>query len=974
MYSRKSINEISASKGSKFIFLNARSVIANANLLNADFQNTQITCINITESWLNDKIPDNLVEIPNYTLVRLDRQVPKRGGGIIVYINKQTPYTTLPPSQNFSNKDIECLTIKLSPAYQQPFYITTVYIPPKADITVAINTIIDLYDTLDIVRETWILGGDFNIDYDHTTILDKPQNKFKMNALNRLERHCLVKQIILTPTRYTATGSTTLDLIYTNKSEYIADMGVIPYGVSDHELTYCIHKKETITTEYTTFTARNMKNYDRETLEHLYSLVDWTPLYESRSPDFVWNKMITQIVNCVDLLCPYVTMNKVKRKEDWVDPLCLASIRKRDAKKHQLLTNYTPENKRLFNKARNNCKRKVSKAKANFLKSKIEENADNPKKLWQNLKILMPSKKGVQHRSELDLTNTDTGQPLDKNEMADYANKYFVTVGKNLAQKINSDNSRYLAELKDYADVTPHKLNDLPPISESEVRKQVKKIDNSKTSNVKGISTKLLKEAFAFLTPQLTYLFNLILVTCTIPLPWKTATVTPIFKDGDRSLISNYRPISVLPLPVKLLEKLIHQRLYNYLESHSLLCGEQGGFRPNLGTDTAISKFLEFVYDSLNEHKTPACIYFDLKKAFDTIDHKILLLKLKTFGIKNNAFKFLQNYISDRKQITIVNNSSSLEMNITHGVPQGSTLGPLLFILYINDAINCFNGCAASLYADDTVIYNACPRFKDTISTLNLNANCFAKWCAQNRLTVNTKKSKCMLFANRHNNSYNILKKELVIKIGTEPLEAVSQYKYLGLQVDDTCTFVPHVKYISRTVTSKLFILYKIRACLNKQHAMLLYKTSILPYFDIGQLYYDSCTKAELAKLQSLQNRCLKVIYTKKKWPGHETAQRESNLLPLHMRRNLNLLTLAQKLSFIDENLEPQKSYKTRYNQQKLLKLIRPKTKKYEDSFIHKSKRDWNKLKTELKEIQDARVFKTRLKLEMASNPHNFPT
>lgn len=140
---------------------------------------------------MTDKIQDNLVQIPNYTIVRLDRQTPKRGGGIIVYINKHTPYTTVPPTQNFSNEDIECLTIKLSPPYQQSYYITTVYIPPKADVTTAINTLINLYDVLEIDRETWILGGDFNINYKQDPEHEKSTNKMKINALHHLERHCV---------------------------------------------------------------------------------------------------------------------------------------------------------------------------------------------------------------------------------------------------------------------------------------------------------------------------------------------------------------------------------------------------------------------------------------------------------------------------------------------------------------------------------------------------------------------------------------------------------------------------------------------------------------------------------------------------------------------------------------------------------------------------------------------------------------
>lgn len=235
-----------------------------------------------------------------------------------------------------------------------------------------------------------------------------------------------------------------------------------------------------------------------------------------------------------------------------------------------------------------------------------------------------------------------------------------------------------------------------------------------------------------------------------------------------------------------------------------------------------------------------------------------------------------------------------------------------------------------------------------------------------------------MLFSNIYDSKTVSLTNNIHISLKNEKLSVVNEYKYFGVLVDITLTFQPHVKYIKGLVTSRLYLLSKISHLdlwiSHLDHVLLLYKTSILPTFDIGQLFYDCCNYSELSKLDSIQNGCLNVVYSRRQWPGHIAAQRNTNLLSLHSRRNLNLIAYSHKLSLNTSNLQPKRHLNTRSNAATLLKTLRPSTVKFGKSFLYRSIYSWNNLPETLKHIEDHKIFKIRLSKELKSNPEIFPT
>ena len=306
--------------------------------------------------------------------------------------------------------------------------------------------------------------------------------------------------------------------------------------------------------------------------------------------------------------------------------------------------------------------KEVRKAKSNFIQNELNENWNDSKKFWQQINTILPKN-----------SDSSTIKLMENNEedIPTFINNYFSTIGPRLAESMNEP-WVYHGE---------HPDSELPNIVTNieEVIKLVKDIDKSKTSAIENLSSRIVKDAFEAIPGYLTKLFNTSLSKGIVPESWKSAKVIPLKKEGNNPDVNNLRPISLLPLQIKLLEKIIHNRLMEYLDLNFLLDSKQGGFRPNHSTIDTIVKFTEDIYKNLNNGQTTIAVYIDLRKAFDTVNHKILLKKLEHFGIRGTNFTWFQNYLKNRTQCTLANNICSPMSKVNCGVPQGSVLGPLLF-------------------------------------------------------------------------------------------------------------------------------------------------------------------------------------------------------------------------------------------------------------------------------------------------------
>ena len=343
-------------------------------------------------------------------------------------------------------------------------------------------------------------------------------------------------------------------------------------------------------------------------------------------------------------------------------------------------------------------------------------------------------------------------------------------------------------------------------------------------------------------------MYNLSLSKCIFPDSWKIANIIPLQKPGDRSDVNNLRPISLLPLPGKMLERIVHTQLSTFLEANNLLSDKQGGFRKGRSTISTIAAYTDDILLGIKDKQYTLAAYIDFKKAFDTVDHKILLKKLSHYGFSLNHINWLESYLSGRHQCCTVNGVTSSKLPISCGVPQGSILGPLLFLLYINDLYEVLHDQNVYLYADDTVIFSTNSDLRLALLGVQRELTNVLSWCNQNRLTINTKKTKVMIFGTN-----NMLKRAHPppILLGNDELHYVSNFSYLGVKLDNKLNYESHALDCSRQVSHKIYTLTKIRPLINDIQALCLYKTKILPYFDHGDIFYNKTYIRTLTKLQN---------------------------------------------------------------------------------------------------------------------------
>ena len=454
----------------------------------------------------------------------------------------------------------------------------------------------------------------------------------------------------------------------------------------------------------------------------------WIFLYPYLNVDEIWDIMYNIILDAADITCPMIEMKIVNGNPAWFCNEILEEIYLKDELFKQFRISRDPIDWQNFKIQNNIVKTMIRNSKETFIQDQLEQNSGNPNKFWRyvnNITGLGKNKTSTNHI----ILQDDTGNDMEGNAAAEYMNQYYATAGYNLMHKFNTTWSPNNSMYKVYGGFQ------FEEISEYEVLKLVKDIKLSKSSAYKELSSRLFKDAFMILIKEITYLFNICIQTGLFPKEWGRAEVTPIPKVGDLHRVKNWRPISQIKLPGKLLERIVHRQLSTYFED--ILNNNQHGFRNKKSTGTAIFDVLQELFQNWNTKSYSSCIFIDYSKAFDTIDHNILLEKLKIYGLNNTALNLLKSYLENRYQRININNITSSYSKLRCGIPQGSILGPLLFIIYTNDIfLELDNNEKMYMYADDTLLINT---GASEVSAIQRSQNCFDKviaWCKLNKLPI----------------------------------------------------------------------------------------------------------------------------------------------------------------------------------------------------------------------------------------------
>ena len=333
--------------------------------------------------------------------------------------------------------------------------------------------------------------------------------------------------------------------------------------------------------------------------------------------------------------------------------------------------------------------------------------------------------------------------------------------------------------------------------------------------------------------------------------------MTPLHKSGSKDDLRNYPTISVLPVVSKVLERLIHKQLASFFDDYNLLCKLQSDFRRMHSTETAVTYFADEIFMSMDKGLVTGSVFIDLAKAFDTVDRDILLRKLEYYGICDESLPWFKNYFKGRKQFVHIDSQSSEELAITSGVPQGSILGPLLFIVYINDLPRCVKHFSVNMYGDDTVLYLAGPTVDNLTFYINQDLQCLSEWLEDNNLVLNVSKTKCVLFTSRRHKERDCI---LNLNLLGKSISCETTFKYLDVVFDNFMTWKAHADYVCKKVASRVSILGRIRSFVTKEAATLVHNALILPLFDYCDIAWSNLLQQDIDRLQRLQNRSARII------------------------------------------------------------------------------------------------------------------
>lgn len=501
----------------------------------------------------------------------------------------------------------------------------------------------------------------------------------------------------------------------------------------------------------------------------------------------------------------------------------------------------------------------------------------------------------------------------------------------------------------------------IKPFSESQVYSALLAEKHKSSLGADGLDPRFLKVAATYLVPHITHIFNLSVHTGTFPRVWKTAYVTPLHKGGDTSDLNNYRPISKLPYLAKLLESLVKEQLLAFLSANSILSPNQSGFRKKHSPITAATLVLNDIITALDRGQHCAALFIDISKAFDTVDHSVLLEKLKCLGFDGNAYRWFRSYLMDRMQCVSVRNVKSDFLPVVNGVPQGSILGPILFTIYMNNIVSSVTGCNIHLYADDIIAYCSADDARSAVASLQ---RCFDELQVsfyERKLVLNEGKTKYMLFTTAKRTDSD----ELVISTnrGTV-IERVTSYKYLGNCLDENLTFTHHLTELASKLSKMVNFFEENKSCFPLHDRKRLVERSFLPTLDFANIIYMHASPEALNQLDVPYHAILRFItnsvdihpcelYTKVGWPS----------LPLRRERSLVLFIYKALQGFVPPYIASMLSPQPRNTNVIYLQTQTASTKLGRSRFTYCAPATWNKMQENLwlKSTLSLRSFKNQI-------------
>ena len=497
----------------------------------------------------------------------------------------------------------------------------------------------------------------------------------------------------------------------------------------------------------------------------------------------------------------------------------------------------------------------IKDTQTRYYQNLIHQHSNSSIGLWKVFGNILSKNKNK--NSKINQLKSNNKTIKDPKEISNTFNNFFCNIGPDLAKSFNNFTD---SQHKEYLGEQSNQSMYMRKTNTQEVLDLISKLESKKSSGHDGLSSKFIKLCSPFLSVILANIFNQSITNGVYPDSLKIARVSPIHKKGDVTDPNNYRPISVLNLLNKIFEKIIHKRLYKYLTKFNLIYKYQFGFREGYSTMHALVELTDRIKDAIDKKLLTCGIFVDLSKAFDTVNHNILLDKLSHYGIRGNLHNLFSSYLSNRKQFVRVNNVNSDLKDITCGVPQGSVLGPLLFLLYINDLANCCPEVFFRIFADDTGIFFHCKDITTLSSLAEKIIQNISRWFECNKLTLNASKTSYVIFRSSRYQNKNLPN---TLQCNNIIINRECQAKYLGVTLDEYLNYNEYVEDLCKKLKRLFPVFYNIRNYLDKDHIKTIYFTMLYSRLKYGCITYGLTSLENMNKIQVIQNKLLKVLLKK---------------------------------------------------------------------------------------------------------------
>lgn len=888
----------------------------------------------VSETRLDSRVSDSLIDIPNYSVLRRD-SARKGQTGLALYVHRSIA-SIVKRRADLEDESVECLWVELKNGKSSPLLICYIYRNP-AETTIWIDNFVSMMDKAKSRDENLILLGDFNIN------VQRPQKMWgSTTALFGLH------QLVKTPTRETNNSSTLIDHIYTDDKTTVSNVQVVHSTFSDHYSVFCsisLRLPKLQHKGHTTIEYRSFKHFDESAFFCDLNRAPFQSVFNCNNADDACNLFLDIFCSIIDKHAP-LRQHRVKHPHlpPWLTSDIIEAMALRDYfKEHKMKNEY--------NLQRNVVLNTVRQAKAKYFNKLLSDKKDTAT-IWRAMNEVLDKSRKKSTNCPSQITPEDF-------------NRHFISLAEKLkaclTQNESLDTDVSLAKLKTFCGqkLAQNQTFHIPAITVHEVGKLIEQMANKKSMGPDKIPVRLLKLALPYIIDSLTFVYNLSIQQNVFPSVLKCAKVVPLPKNKDLTDPNNFRPISLLPVLSKPLEKHIQKHLLEYIERMNLFHPFQSGFRPKHSCHTALSSLCETWLSAINEAEVTGALFLDFKKAFDLVDHSLLLKKLQCYLKDDSACAFFESYLSKRTQYVSVNCNTSSTDFVKSGVPQGSILGPILFCIYINDLplhVSDEN-VICEFFADDSSVHTSQKSLESVNHSLQKSIEEISEWCTANTMIMHPIKTKSMVITTRQKHQLRPLQLEL--SVGSTQVQQVKEHTILGVTVDQELKWQTHLNKVCKVVSKNLYLLSKLRHYADLEALKLFYYAHIMPHINYASTLWDNCSDVHLKRLNSLHRRAAKLILHESNKSTDEKLKL-LNFLPLKDQLTLNKAVLMYKVmkSDVPGYLQSHFSHATkRYGSQNLIPPI-PRLDLYKSSLAFSGTFLWNSIPIHIRNTTSVKSFR----------------